>query len=339
MGRVSPMLKSEPGDRGTANSRRIEAEVLGLDIGTDPFVAAVRATRMPMIITDPRLHDNPVVFANESFCKLTGYERDEILGRNCRFLQGEATDPADVRAIHDAVEAVRPLEIDIRNYRKTGEPFWNRLLLAPVFDEAGKLAYFFASQLDVTLERERLATLESSNAALMAEITSRLQRQDEHERELDFALRAGRFGTWSINFETGELASSAACRALFGIDADQNFTFNDRIASIHPDHRAANLAAIERTRTKGIGFDESYRIITPAGETRWLSSRGQPFLNSAGKPLRLAGVSSDITEQRRAERMRMALAQLGDVFRGSGIRPKYPLRLPRSWAKPSRSAG
>jgi len=281
------MLKSEPANEGTADSRRIEAEVLGLDSGTDPFVAAVRATRMPMIITNPRLHDNPVVFANDAFCRLTGYHRDEVLGRNCRFLQGPESDPDDVGAIRAAVEAVRSIEIDVRNHRKTGEPFWNRLLLAPVFDEAGKLAYFFASQLDVTLEREHLEKLESSNAALIAEITNRQQRQSEHERELDFALRAGRFGTWSIDFETGELTCSAACRTLFGINADQDFTFADRMAAIHPDDRAANVSAIERTRTEGADFDETYRIVTPAGETRWLSSRGQPFLNLEGKPLRL----------------------------------------------------
>lgn len=309
------MANSEPGRRYSADAQRIEAEVLGLDSGTDPFVAAVRATRMPMIITNPRLHDNPVVFANDSFCRLTGYERDEILGRNCRFLQGDETDPVTVRAIHDAVVAMRPIEIDIRNHRKSGEPFWNRLLLAPVFDEDGKLAYFFASQVDVTLERERLEGLENSNAALMAEITNRLQRQNEQERELDFALRAGRFGTWSINFETGELASSPACRALFGVDPQRTFTFEDRIAAIHPDDRETNVDAIERTRREGVDFDQTYRIVTPAGEIRWLTSRGQPFLTADGKPLRLAGVSSDVTEQRRAERMRMALIELSDVVR------------------------
>jgi len=301
--------------QGSADSQRIEAEVLGLDSGTDPFVAAVRATRMPMIITNPRLDDNPVVFANDSFCRLTGYGRDEILGRNCRFLQGDDTDPAAVRAIHDAVEAVRPIEIDIRNHRKSGEPFWNRLLLAPVFDEAGKLAYFFASQVDVTLERERLEGLESSNAALMAEITNRLQRQNEQERELDFALRAGRFGTWSINFDKDELTSSPACRALFGIDQDQPFTFEDRIAAIHPADRTANIEAIERVRRQGADFDQTYRIVTPAGDVRWLASRGQAFLDAEGKPLRLTGISSDVTQQRRAERMRMALVELSDVVR------------------------
>ncbi|KAK0358975.1 hypothetical protein LTR94_033141, partial [Friedmanniomyces endolithicus] len=83
-------------------------ELSGLDPFTDPFVAAVHSTRMPMIITDPRLPDNPVVFANGAFCRLTGYERDEILGRNCRFLQGKDTDPETRRKLHRAVEQAEP---------------------------------------------------------------------------------------------------------------------------------------------------------------------------------------------------------------------------------------
>ena len=75
---------------------RIGAELAGFEDGANPFSAALRASRMAMIVTNPRLDDNPIVFANDAFCRLTGYPRDEILGRNCRFLQGPDTDPAKV---------------------------------------------------------------------------------------------------------------------------------------------------------------------------------------------------------------------------------------------------
>ncbi|MBU6266120.1 MAG: PAS domain-containing protein [Sphingomonadales bacterium] len=308
-------MNNEDLDGGIADAQRIAAEVVGLDRGTDPFVAAVRATRMPMIITDPRRPDNPVVFANDSFCRLTGYPRDEILGRNCRFLQGPETDPATVRRIHDAVAGVSPIEIDIRNHRKDGSGFWNRLLMAPVFDTNGALAYFFASQVDVTLERERLAGLESSNAALMAEITGRLQAQREKELELDFALKAGRFGTWSIDLGSMQLTASDTCKQLFGRAADAPFTFEDRIAAIHLDDRAANETAIARSVATRSEYAVTYRVMLPSGEVRWIASRGQPFLDQDGRPIRLAGVSSDITEQRRRDRMRAALVELSDVVR------------------------
>lgn len=297
------------------DDQRIANELAGLDRHTDPFVAAVHATRMPMIITNPRLPDNPVVFANDSFCRLSGYARDEIVGRNCRFLQGPETDPETVKLIHQAVERVEPIEIDIRNHRKDGEPFWNRLLMAPVFDVDQQLAYFFASQVDVTIERERLKGLESDNAALMAELTGRLQAQQERERELDFALRAGRFGTWSLELINMQLTSSDQCKALFGFPADVTFSYDDRVAAIHPDDRDHALSALERTLRTGSEYEVEYRVVWPDGDVHWLATRGQAFTDPNGKPVRLTGVSLDITAVKRAERRRIALADLNDRFR------------------------
>ncbi len=286
-----------------------------MDDGTDPFVAAVRATRMPMIITDPRQADNPVVFANDAFCRLSGYERREILGRNCRFLQGPDADPETVRRIREAVAAAQPIEIDIRNRRKDGEPFWNRLLSAPVFDANGRLAYFFASQVNVSLERERVAGLETDNAALMAELTGRLQIQQEREREMAFAMRAGRFGTWSLEFAGLELTVSDTCRELFGRAPHQPFTYQDRLQAILPEDRGLAEAAMMRTFTEQADYDITYRITRPDGTVRWLSSRGQAFTDKDGRPLRMAGVSRDVTSEREADRMAEALVELTDIFR------------------------
>jgi PAS domain S-box-containing protein len=120
----------------------------------DPFAAAMRATRMSMIITDPRQPDNPIVFCNRAFMKLTGYGRDEIIGRNCRFLQGPETDPVAVSAIRHAIEERTDVNIDILNYRKDGSTFWNALYISPVINEAGELLFYFASQLDVTHRKD-----------------------------------------------------------------------------------------------------------------------------------------------------------------------------------------
>ncbi|RZL29089.1 MAG: PAS domain-containing protein, partial [Sphingomonas sp.] len=270
---------------------------------------------MPMIITNPRLPDNPVVFANDSFCRLSGYERSEIVGRNCRFLQGEDTDPATRQAIHDAVQQVQPIEVDIRNYRKDGEPFWNRLLLAPVFDVDGQLVYFFASQVDVTLERERLTGLERDNAALMAELTTRLRTQQERERELALALKAGGFGTWSFELASQTLTASDECKALFGRSPGVPFTYADRIAAIYPADRDRTILGLAQAGEQGREYNEEYRIIWPDGSVRWLASRGQLFFDVDDRPIRIAGVSTDITATKHAELKRQALARMNDLFR------------------------
>ena len=105
---------------------------------------------MAMIVTDATQADNPIIFANDAFLKLTGYSRDEIIGRNCRFLQGPDTDPQAVQTLRDAVKAGEDVTVDLLNYRKDGAAFWNALYLSPVRNDAGRIIYFFGSQLDVT---------------------------------------------------------------------------------------------------------------------------------------------------------------------------------------------
>ena len=122
--------------------------------GKNIFFAAVETTRMPMLVTDPSQPDNPIIFANNAFIEMTGYQVDELIGQNCRFLQGPETDRAVVSQIREAVEQKRELSVEIINYRKDGSTFWNALFISPVYNDAGELIYFFASQLDVSRRRD-----------------------------------------------------------------------------------------------------------------------------------------------------------------------------------------
>jgi PAS domain S-box-containing protein len=106
-----------------------------------------------MLVTDARFPDHPIVYANDGFCRVTGYGPAEVLGGNCRFLQGPATDPETIAAIRVSIDAGEAIEADIVNYRKNGQAFWNQLLIEPVRDADGTLTHFVANQVDVTAER------------------------------------------------------------------------------------------------------------------------------------------------------------------------------------------
>ena len=121
---------------------------------TDIFFAAVKTTRMPMIVTDPNQPDNPIVFCNDAFTFMTGYPEKEIIGGNCRFLQGPETDREVVRQVRAAIERREEVAVEILNYRKNGSTFWNALFVSPVYGDDGKLLYFFGSQLDISRRRE-----------------------------------------------------------------------------------------------------------------------------------------------------------------------------------------
>ena len=99
--------------------------------------------------------DLPLSYVNQAFFDQTGYSREEVIGRNCRFLQGEGTDPNTVELIRTALKAFQPLDIEILNYKKDGTPFWNRLRMSPVYDEEGQPIAFVGIQSDITAIRER----------------------------------------------------------------------------------------------------------------------------------------------------------------------------------------
>ncbi len=101
-------------------------------------------------IADAMREDLPLIYVNDGFCDLTGYDREEVIGRNCRFLQGDGTDPGTVTELREALAAERPVAVEIRNYRKDGSMFWNRLSITPVEDDAGTVTHFFGFQEDIT---------------------------------------------------------------------------------------------------------------------------------------------------------------------------------------------
>jgi PAS domain S-box-containing protein len=136
-------------------------------------IVAVERSRMPMVITDPRQPDNPIVLANAAFLELTGYSPTEVIGRNCRFMQGPDTDRATIEQLRrELAERKDHVAAEILNYRKDGTTFWNQLAISAVHDAAGQLLYYFASQKDVTSRRDA-QRLERSERQLLMEVDHR----------------------------------------------------------------------------------------------------------------------------------------------------------------------
>lgn len=106
--------------------------------------------RLALIITDPHLPDNPIVHASPGFFALTGYSSDEVVGHNCRFLQGSTTDVVELDRLRTALRQGEAVSVDLVNYRKNGEPFGNRLQVDPIHID-GKLRYYLGKQQEIPL--------------------------------------------------------------------------------------------------------------------------------------------------------------------------------------------
>ena len=275
--------------------------------GDDPFRAVIAATRTPIAITDPRQPDNPLIYVNDSFCDLSGFTADELVGRNCRFLQGPDTDRDVVAEIRTAIRAGQPIERDILNYRRDGTRFWNRLAIAPVFDAAGVLTFFFASQQDVTAERERLSAMSADNASLSVEVAQGLDAQRLSERRLLFATEVAAIGVWELSLPDMVLTATPTVNAVYGLPPGPPRHADVR-ALIHPDDALRVLATLERAIADCGSYAIVYRVNRSDGTIGWIDAHGQVDSDDNGKAIVVRGVAQDVTAQREAE-VQLALSE------------------------------
>jgi len=159
--------RSEPGKRSDARRAPSAAKPpattgIGHDIllalarsKPELVAAAIEASPVNITIADTSSPDMPLAYVNSAFTRTTGYSIDEVIGRNCRFLQGPNTDPAAVDLLRDAIKTETEVEVEFVNYKKDGTAFINALKMAPVHDQHGRLISFVGIQDDITEERER----------------------------------------------------------------------------------------------------------------------------------------------------------------------------------------
>ena len=148
-----------------------EAKVESFRNDHSPFVVAAEKTRMAMVFMDANASNNPIIFANDSFLSLTGYERDEVLGQSLNFLTVATTEQSTLAAIEATSEGHSSGDLELRCRRKDGSFFWATIFISPVRDEAGKIVQRFASFADVTKHKQEAERL----GFLMDELNHRTQ--------------------------------------------------------------------------------------------------------------------------------------------------------------------
>jgi len=226
--------------------------------------AALAATSRGMVITDATRPDHPISYANAAFLSLCGYPEPEILGRNCRFLQGPDTDPRVRAEIHDAVAAGVGIHREILNYRKDGTSFWNDLTIDPIRDPAGKLTGFVSSQFEVTEAHEKHEALEDA--------ASRLENIANHVPGYIYRRVMRSDGQIEIVY-----CSPSLSRMLGISQANVLRRFYDHV---HPADRDALLEATRRSAANLTAFREEFRLVSASGVTHWMRSDAPPRLMS-----------------------------------------------------------
>lgn len=123
-------------------------------IGLSDFLGTIDTMGVGLSIVDAKMEDLPLVYVNKGFLEMTGYSKEEVLLRNCRFLQGEGTDKRQVNTLRRVIEECKTETITLKNYRKDGSYFWNQFIISPIFDDTGDVVYYIGLQFDITSQVE-----------------------------------------------------------------------------------------------------------------------------------------------------------------------------------------
>lgn len=246
-------------------------------------------------IADARSEGMPLVYVNPAFERITGYAASEMLGRNCRFLQGDDQDQAGLDDIRAALRQQRAGNALLRNYRKSGELFWNDFALAPVRNEDGKVTHYVGVSNDVTRQKQ-------------AE-----QAVQVHKERLRRGQVYANIGTWEWNIQTGDLFWTERIAPLFGYaEGDLETSYENFLGAVHPDDRQRVVDAVNACIENDIPYEVEHRVVWPDGTVRWLLERGAVTRDGEGRALQMLGVVQDIDDRKRAE---IALAERERLLR------------------------
>ena len=319
--------------------------------------AAIAATPTGLVISDARQPDCPIVFLNAAFTDITGYPPGEVLGRNCRFLQGKGTDAKAVAKVRAAIAAARPVTVELLNVRRDGSRFWNELRIAPVFGEDGTPTHFIGIQHDVTARRT--AEDRAARARRAAERASRTK--SDFLATMSHEIRTpmnGVMGTLSLLLDT-ELSQEQRSFAETARRCGQDLLaiindvldisrieagmlrLNDSAFALGPTLRAVLDLAAPAAAAKAITLGAEIDPALPA----WLRGDGQRLrqvltnlVDNAVKFTAIGGVTLRAAQDGAGEDGRIRL-RLSVTDTGIGIPAEVQARLFRRWTQADPSIG
>jgi PAS domain S-box-containing protein len=270
---------------------------------------AVAASSNGIVITNPKLPDDPIVYVNPAFERISGYPVDEVLGRNCRFLQGEDRDQPALEELRSALREERESRVVLRNYRKDGTPFWNELYVSPVHDEEGRLTNFVGVQNDIT-ERRRIQEV-------LRESEERFRATFEHAAI--GAAQVGIDGRWlRVNQRLAEIV---------GYEPDEllETTFQE---ITHPDDLEGDLAQVKRLLA---GELQTYvlekRYLRKDGSTVWVNLTVSLVRDASGEPAYFIAAVEDISARKQTEEERDLLLVKEQLARAEAVEARRRLAL------------
>ena len=216
-------------------------------------------------------------YANENFCKLSGYENHELLGKNHRILKSGVHPESFYREMWSTLHSGSMWQGEVCNKTKTGEFYWVQAYIFPITSNSGKIHSYLSVRYDITESKRKQQSLELTT------------------RRFEISHSYANVGTWDWNILTGSLYWSEEIHRLFGYDEPLlQTTYENFLNAIHPDDRAVVQERVTACLENGEPYSAEHRVVYPNGDIRWLQERGSVIRDTSGTAIRMLGVVSDI---------------------------------------------
>ncbi|MEG3847643.1 PAS domain S-box protein [Microcoleus sp. herbarium19] len=243
---------------------------------------ALAATSNGIAIADAKLPDKPIVYCNPAFERITGYSSSEIIGRNCRFLQGPDTDRAAVDRIRAALKEQHDCKVVLKNYRKDGTPFWNELAISPVRDSNGCVTHFIGVQSDITDRKEAESALKQAEA----------KYRSIFENATEGIFQTAPDGRY--------LSANPALARIYGYDSPEELIAKCSAKNLYADRTRRASFTAEITKNGSLKEFESC-IYRSDGSTTWISENVREVRGEGGELLYYEGTVAEIADRKCAE--------------------------------------
>lgn len=253
-----------------------------------------RETNNLVIITDP---DEKIEWVNKAFTKITGYKKEEVIGKNPgNVLQGPDTDPETVARIARKVQSQQPFSEAIRNYTKDGRPYWIKMDVTPITNDEGKLIQYFSIQEDITEQVEK---------------EQQLKRQRDRLAE---AQKIGNIGDWFYDVETEKITWSSMMFSIMELDPQKGEPSYRELLEVYSPDKSILSAKVKRAINENVPYRYDTWMETKNGNKKYVHVEGIPKTNANGKVKRIHGIVQDITERRKAQQeLKEKEAQLRNI--------------------------
>lgn len=255
---------------------------------------AIAASNNGIMIADAEVIDYPIIYANPAFERITGYSPLEVIGRNCRFLQGFHKNQPGLTQLREALQQEKSCTVVLRNRRKNGISFWNELSISPVFDVEGKCTHYIGIQTDITERKWAETSLSLSQARLQYLLSS--------SPAVIYSCKT------SSGFPTTFISDNII--AMLGYEA-REFTQDSKfwLNHIHPEDAPITQKMSQIILKQGY-LTLEYRFLHKDGNYRWIYDQSKLVWDDAGNPVEIVGYRTDITERKQLEEdLRAALAK------------------------------